>query len=92
MWTTSPERSRPFWTSVYERMLDELGVADGDGLAGPLHGEFTRMENYACSTTSLSTLATLHETGVVLGVVSNFEAWLEDWFGVHELSSRSRSA
>ena len=46
MWTTSPERSREFWTSVYDRMLEELGVADDDGLATTLHREFTRMENY----------------------------------------------
>ena len=86
MWTTSPERSRAFWTSVYERMLDELGVADGDGLATSLHGEFTRMENYVLFDDVLPTLATLPpNTGFVLGVVSNFEAWLEDWFGVHEL-------
>ena len=26
MWTTSPERSREFWTSVYDRMLEELRV------------------------------------------------------------------
>ena len=45
MWTTTPERSRSFWTSVYERMLGELGVADGDGLATTLHREFTRLEN-----------------------------------------------
>ena len=85
MWTTSPDRSRAFWTSVYERMLDELRIADGDGLATSLHGEFTRMENYVLFDDVLPTLATLRETGLVLGVVSNFEAWLEDWFGVHEL-------
>lgn len=84
-WTTSPERSRAFWTSVYQRMLDELRIADGDGLATSLHGEFTRMENYVLFDDVLPTLATLRETGVILGVVSNFEAWLEDWFGVHEL-------
>jgi FMN phosphatase YigB (HAD superfamily) len=85
MWTTSPDRSRAFWTSVYERMLDELGVADGDGLATTLHGEFTRMENYVLFDDVLPTIAILRKTGVLLGVVSNFEAWLEDWFGVHEL-------
>ena len=85
LWTTSPERSRAFWTSVYERMLEELGVADVDGLRRTLHREFTRMENYVLFDDVLPTLAALRETGVLLGVVSNFEAWLEDWFGVHEL-------
>jgi putative hydrolase of the HAD superfamily len=85
MWTTTPERSRAFWTSVYERMLGELGVADDDGLATTLHREFTRMENYVLFDDVLPTLASLRAAGVLLGVVSNFEAWLEDWFGVHEL-------
>ena len=85
MWTTIPERSRAFWTSVYERMLGELGVVDDDGLASTLHREFTRMENYVLFDDVLPALATLRGAGVLLGVVSNFEAWLEDWFGAHEL-------
>jgi HAD superfamily hydrolase (TIGR01549 family) len=85
MWTTTPDRSRAFWTSVYERMLGELGVADDDGLASTLHREFTRMENYILFDDVPPALASLRAAGVLLGVVSNFEAWLEDWFGAHEL-------
>jgi HAD superfamily hydrolase (TIGR01549 family) len=85
MWTTTPERSRAFWTSVYERMLGELGVADDNGLASVLHREFTRMENYVLFDDVLPAIESLLASGVLLGVVSNFEAWLEDWFGAHEL-------
>jgi putative hydrolase of the HAD superfamily len=85
MWTTSPERSREFWTSVYDRMLNELRVPDGDGLASTLYREFTRMENYVLFDDVRPTLAALQEAGLLLGIVSNFEAWLEDWFGLHEL-------
>ena len=85
MWTTSPERSRAFWTSVYERMLGELDIAADDGLAGTLHGEFSRLENYVLFDDVRPTLGSLREAGLLLGIVSNFEAWLEDWFGVHEL-------
>ena len=85
MWTTSPERSRRFWTSVYERMLGELRVPDDDGLAVTLYREFTRMENYVLFDDVRPTIAALQRAGLLLGVVSNFEAWLEDWFGVHEL-------
>ena len=85
MWTTSPERSREFWTSVYQRMLGELRVPDDDGLAATLYREFTRMENYVLFDDVRPTIAVLRDAGVSLGVVSNFEAWLEDWFGVHEL-------
>ena len=85
MWTTSPERSREFWMSVYDRMLGELGVPDGDGLASTLYREFTRMENYVLFDDVRPTIAALQGAGLLLGIVSNFEAWLEEWFGLHEL-------
>jgi putative hydrolase of the HAD superfamily len=85
MWTTTPERSRAFWTSVYERMLGELGLGDADGLATTLYREFTRLENYVLFDDVRPTLESLRVTGFLLGIVSNFEAWLEDWFGVHDL-------
>ncbi len=85
MWTTSPERSREFWTSVYERMLRELRVADDDRLAATLYREFTRMENYVLFDDVRPTIDALQARGLLLGIVSNFESWLEDWFGIHEL-------
>ena len=81
LWTTSPERSRAFWLSVYERMLGELRIPDHDGLTRTLHAEFTRMENYALFDDVRPALASLEEAGLVLGIVSNFEAWLEDLLG-----------
>jgi len=85
LWTTSPERSRAFWTSVYDRMLAELEIPDGDGLATTLYREFTRMENYVLFDDVRPTISALQAAGLSLGIVSNFEAWLEDWFGLHEL-------
>jgi putative hydrolase of the HAD superfamily len=85
LWTTSPERSRAFWTSVYERMLAELRIPDGDGLAERLYRELTRMENYVLFDDVRPTLAALVDRGLQLGVISNFEAWLEEWFGMHDL-------
>ena len=86
MWTTSPERSRAFWTSVYDRMLAELGVAGcrraRDQPPPRVHAAW---RTTSCSTTSGPTIATLRGRGLLLGIVSNFEAWLEEWFGVHEL-------
>ena len=85
LWTTSPERSRAFWTSVYERMLEELGVPGGDGLPDRLWRELTRMEHYVLFDDVRPTLVALGEAGLRLGIVSNFEAWLEEWFGLHDL-------
>jgi HAD superfamily hydrolase (TIGR01549 family) len=85
MWTTTPEGSRAFWTGVYERMLGDLDVADGDGLADTIYREFTRMENYVLFDDVRPTIDALQAAGLVLGIVSNFESWLEEWFGAHDL-------
>jgi HAD superfamily hydrolase (TIGR01549 family) len=66
-------------------MLGELRIPDGDGLADTLYREFTRMENYVLFDDVRPTIAALQGAGLLLGIVSNFEAWLEDWFGLHEL-------
>ena len=85
LWTTSPERSRAFWTSVYERMLVQLAIRDADGLADQLYRELTRKEKYVLFDDVRPTLAALVDRGLQLGVISNFEAWLEEWFGMHGL-------
>ena len=77
MWTTSPERSRAFWHSVYERLLEHLGVPNPNGLADHLYAEFTDLSNYALFPDVEETIARLQAAGLLLGVVSNFEAWLE---------------
>jgi putative hydrolase of the HAD superfamily len=95
LWTTSPDRSRAFWLSVYERFLDGLGVPTGDGLHETLYREFTDLANYALFDDVMPALGQLRTTGVLLGVVSNFEEWLEhllealgvlDTFGVRVIS------
>ncbi len=77
MWTTSPERSRAFWHSVYHRLLEHLGVPNPNGLADRLYGEFTDLSNYRLFPDVEDTIARLRGGGLLLGVVSNFEAWLE---------------
>ena len=77
MWTTSPERSREFWHSVYERLLEHLGVPNPNGLADQLYAEFTDLSNYRLFPDVEETIGRLRTGRVLLGVVSNFEAWLE---------------
>ena len=77
LWSTSPERSRNFWDRVYRRLLDELGVPFGDGLASAIYGTFTDLANYRLFPDVLPTLDRLSRAGLRLGVVSNFEGWLE---------------
>ena len=77
LWTTSPERSRRFWHDVYGIFLRELGVADANGLIDVVYGEFTDLANYRLFEDVPAVLERLRAAGLVLGVVSNFEAWLE---------------
>lgn len=78
LWTTSSDRSRRFWTEIYDLMLAALSLPAGDGLRDVLYREFTSLGNYELFGDVPETIATLEEAGVELGIVSNFEAWLED--------------
>jgi putative hydrolase of the HAD superfamily len=95
LWTTSPERSRLFWHEVYEIFLRELGVPNANGLIDTVYGEFTDLSNYRLFEDVQAVLERLSEAGLILGVVSNFEAWLErlldelgvtDYFAVRVVS------
>jgi len=77
LWSTSPERSRRFWDRVYTRLLGELGVPFGGSLAAAIYGTFTDLANYRLFPDVLGTLDRIRAAGVRMGVVSNFEEWLE---------------
>jgi putative hydrolase of the HAD superfamily len=85
LWTTSPERSRRFWIDVYGRMLAALDLPTGDGLRDLLYREFTRLDNYALFDDVRPLLHSLSASGAtsgaLLGIVSNYEAWLEELLG-----------
>ena len=78
LWTTTPERSRRFWLGVYDRFLEVLDLPRGDGLADTLYRAFTDRANYAAFDDVTPTLVGLRDAGLALGVISNYEAWLED--------------
>ncbi len=77
LWTTSPERSRRFWHDVYSIFFRELGIPGGNGLIDVVYREFTDMANYSLFDDVVPVLERLRGAGMTLGVVSNFEAWLE---------------
>ena len=78
LWTTTPERSRRFWLGVYDRFLEVLDLPRKDGLADTLYAAFTDRANYAAFDDVRPSLLRLGEAGLTLGVISNYEAWLED--------------
>ena len=77
LWTTSPERSRRFWHEVYGIFLDDLGIRDANGLVDTVYREFTDLSNYALFEDVVPVLDVLRDAGLRLGIVSNFEEWLE---------------
>jgi putative hydrolase of the HAD superfamily len=77
LWSTSPQRSREFWLDVYRLFLERLGVHPADGLAEKLYREFTTLSNYRLFEDVAPALERLDAAGLTLGLVSNFEAWLE---------------
>jgi putative hydrolase of the HAD superfamily len=78
LWTRSPEASKGFWLDVYGRMLLELGLPNRDGLRDRLYEGFTDLGNYALFDDVLPAIDSLEADGFILGIVSNYEAWLED--------------
>jgi putative hydrolase of the HAD superfamily len=77
-WTTSPERSRAFWLSVYGLMLGALGLPATDGLRQTLYEAFTDRSNYGLFDDVRPALERLAAEGRTVGLISNFEAWLDD--------------
>ncbi|CAN5535064.1 HAD family hydrolase [soil metagenome] len=73
----SPEGSRTFWTYLYRRLLGELGIED-ESLVGELYGTFSHVSSYKLFDDVLPVLAELEKRGHRLGLISNFERWLEE--------------
>ena len=72
------EESRAFWDAFYRALLSELGQADDERLRAALYREFQRLENWRLYPDAVPTLVKLRERGFKLGVVSNWEEWLEE--------------
>jgi putative hydrolase of the HAD superfamily len=77
LWTTTPEGSRRFWHDVYGIFFEHLGIASANGLIDTVYAEFTDLANYALFDDVVPALERLRAAGVKLGIVSNFEEWLE---------------
>jgi putative hydrolase of the HAD superfamily len=77
-WTLTPQRSSEFWMGVYEDMLAALDLPARDGLRDSLYGAFTDLGNYAMFDDARDVIDGFTASGVILGIVSNFESWLDD--------------
>ena len=73
----SKEGSRRFWSHLYRAFLIRLGIED-EGLVGALYDTFSDSSSYRLYGDALPALQRLSEAGYRLGLISNFEAWLEE--------------
>ena len=73
----SAEQSRRFWTYLYKRMMRELGIED-DELPERLFAKFTDTSSYKLFDDVVPVLEELRDSGFRLGLISNFERWLEE--------------
>lgn len=73
----SSEASQKFWGYLYARFLRELDIRDLD-LAEALLERFSDSSSYMLFPDALPVLRDLHAKGYRLGLISNFEQWLEE--------------
>ena len=73
----SPEDSRRFWTFLYRRLLEELEIED-EGMVDALYARFSDLSTYRLFDDALPTLTELADRGYRIGLISNFEEWLDE--------------
>jgi putative hydrolase of the HAD superfamily len=73
----SSEASQKFWGYLYARFLEALDIDDADLAAGLLQ-RFSTGSSYLLFDDVLPTLRGMHARGYRLGLISNFEQWLEE--------------
>ena len=73
----SSEASEKFWGYLYARFLEALDIDDAD-LAAALLKRFSTGSSYLLFDDVLPTLRGMHAQGYRLGLISNFEQWLEE--------------
>lgn len=72
-----PQHSRIFWTHLYRRVTRELGIED-EALVEVLFTRFSHPSSYKLFDDALPCLLGLQEAGFRLGLISNFEGWLQE--------------
>lgn len=86
-WSLSRESSRAFWGGLYARILSSLGIDDRSSrLAGILYERFLRYESYRAFPDVVPTIEKMKAAGLYVGLISNFEEWLEEMLTHWEIS------
>lgn len=77
LWSTSAEESWAFWSELYRTLLEAMDVPFTEDLARELYSTFTDVANYRLFDDAVPVLEKLRDAGLELGLISNFEEWLE---------------
>lgn len=72
------EESQAFWDAFYAALLRSLGLPPEPRLRTAMFAEFQRLENWRLYPDAVPVIQELRSRGYRLGVVSNWEEWLED--------------
>lgn len=72
-----PEDSVRFWTHLYRRLLAELGIED-EALVTKMYTIFSSPSSYKLFDDVLPALQAVSDAGYRLGLISNFDEWLEE--------------
>lgn len=73
----SERESKTFWSFLYRRFLEELGV-DDDRMVDKLYATFSNVSSYALFEDVVEALESLEAAGYRIGLISNFEGWLDE--------------
>jgi putative hydrolase of the HAD superfamily len=77
--TDSPEKSGAFWREFYHSILRDLGIQGEDHvLPEVLYRTFSDPSHYRPYPDGLEALEALKQGGFRLGVITNFEPWVEE--------------
>ena len=87
----SADASREFWTYLYRRFLGAIGI-DDDRLADRLYEVFSDSASYRLFDDVVPALEDLERRGYRLGLISNFEGWLEKMLVELEIGHRFDTA
>ena len=86
MFSHTPDASRKFWMALYADLVGQVGVTD-EGAPQVLYDVFSDPGRYVLFDDTIPTLDSLADAGYRLGVISNFEGWLDGLLrdrGIHD--------
>lgn len=78
VYALSGPETRRFWLDTYGLFLHHLGISEADGLVERLCDEFVKLETWRLHPDVVPAIDALRTAGYRLGVISNWEDWLEE--------------